>query len=358
LKSLIYIAPDFFPERKANSIHVENQVRSLAGKGVYVYLIFKSRSGEKSFLFDRNVFEIPIKLPRAKRSNLFFLIALVRRLELLRKFPILTRSRTSILLAAFPYFKHRIIFEAHEPLKSGWLKQLVKSRKIPILAISCALKRIIESELKDALKIYVQHDASNLEILEKSRLDFPSKVKAVYVGSIGPGRGIELILKLAERMSEIEFHLIGDIDESNTKVELVNVKFHGWKCKKEIVSIVKVADVLLAPYQRDLILDNGLCTIDYMSPLKIFEYMSYNVPMIVSDFPVIREVLINGFDAILIDPDNFEQWKSSIELLISDQELSNFLSRNALRKLESEFTWDKRSDSIIEIFNDECGCFS
>jgi len=352
MKKLIYIAPDYFPEKKANSIHVENQVNALAKQGVLVHLIYKSFSGQKSSMLHEDVIELPVKIANRKYSNIKFLIALIRRKRFLLSTPILTRSRLSICLTLLPFSSTQMIFEAHEPLNRLWLKALIKRNSIPVLAISAALKRIIGRELNSSEKIFVLHDGSNLVNFDDVRAEIKIKPKAIYVGSTGRGRGIEWILKLAENFTDLDFHVVGTIDETFKEVGTgySNVIFHGWKSKSAILSLVKNADILLAPYQNDLRLDNGLNTLNFMSPLKIFEYMSFNVPMVVSNYPVIREVLVDKVDALLVQSDDFEQWANAIQSIKSNPDLARTLSQNARDKLKREYTWEKRAEAIVNLF--------
>jgi glycosyltransferase involved in cell wall biosynthesis len=205
--------------------------------------------------------------------------------------------------------------------------------------------------LNSSANVFVLHDGSSLVDFDKVKSVKKRRPKAVYVGSTGRGRGIEWILRLAEKLIDYDFHIVGTIEnhiiERNSGVS--NVVFHGWKSKVEILLIVKDANVLLAPYQKDLTLDNGLNTLDYMSPLKIFEYMSYSVPMIVSDFPVIREVLEDKIDALLVRADDLNQWINSIRLLTVDPDLAKTLAKNACEKLKNEYTWEKRAERLIDI---------
>jgi len=41
---------------------------------------------------------------------------------------------------------------------------------------------------------------------------------------------------------------------------------------------------------------------DWMSPLKIFEYMAAGLPIVTSDLPVLREILAPGRDACMTPP--------------------------------------------------------
>ena len=83
---------------------------------------------------------------------------------------------------------------------------------------------------------------------------------------------------------------------------------------------------------------------DFTSPLKLFEYMAHKKSIIASDLPVIREVL-NEKNSILVECDNFESWKSSI------QNLRNLKNREVIAKQAfvdfQYYTWKNRVKLII-----------
>jgi len=265
---------------------------------------------------------------------------------------VLTRSRISLLLFLFKGKSNNVIFEAHEPLNSIWLQLVFRVKEFSIIAISEALSDLISLELGSSKKITVMHDGSDLIDFSDFVIELKINPKIVYVGTLGRGRGIDLILKLAQFFVNCDFHIIGKIEESinETSISSENLFFHGWKSKVQILDIVKNADVLLAPYQNDLKLDNGINSLKFMSPLKIFEYMSFNGAMIVSDYPVIREVLENEIDSLLVNPSNFDDWKIAITRILSNPDFAKFLNMNARKKLVDRYTWEKRAKRILSLF--------
>src|SRR5258708_4075458 len=54
------------------------------------------------------------------------------------------------------------------------------------------------------------------------------------------------------------------------------------------------------------------------SPLKLFEYMAAGLPIIAPDQANIREILTNGLDAILVDPDRPEALAQALTELCRD----------------------------------------
>lgn len=346
-EEIVYIAPDFFPLRKANSLHVINQVAALAKQCGSVELIYKSHKGAFYSEFPPNVIQKPIIIERNTLfSNIFFWKGIFKiRKNLFRK-KIITRSRISLLLGLILPLKGSLIFEAHEPIKSVLFRFIICLFKIKLIVISEALKIIILKELKcQDSEIIVLHDGACLI----NEIKTPTKKSVTYIGSIGKGRGIELIAEIALMLPHIDFNIIGKIGDNIFSKQIDNLLFHGWLDQEDIRSIALTSSVFIAPYQLNLELDNGLNTLSYMSPLKIFEYMSYNRPIVVSDLPVIREVLTDGVDCLMVknlsDP---QEWADCIVKLVDSEEFSLKLAKNANDNLGTNYTWDIRATKILE----------
>ena len=107
-----------------------------------------------------------------------------------------------------------------------------------------------------------------------------------------------------------------------------------------MVQYLKTSDILLQIY------NNNLPTKKYMSPLKLFEYMASKKPIIASDFPVLKEILRNNYNAVCIEPENYSELVKSIKKIISDDKFSKFISTNAFDDVKNK-TWVNRAKHII-----------
>jgi len=86
----------------------------------------------------------------------------------------------------------------------------------------------------------------------------------------------------------------------------------------------------------------------YMSPMKIFEYMATNRPIIVTDLPSLREVLIEGTTAIFVPPGDPQSLASAIQRLFLDPVLCQKLAQNASVEAASKYTWSSRAKLILD----------
>jgi glycosyltransferase involved in cell wall biosynthesis len=174
----------------------------------------------------------------------------------------------------------------------------------------------------------------------------------MYVGNLYKGRGIDLIEQLAQTLPEIDFIIIGgsgnDLLDRKTKslqMGINNLIYYGFIPNSELHDYYEIADLLIMPYQNQVSVSGGGDTSKWMSPMKTFEYMASGKPLISSDLPVLREVLDEDV-AILVDANNLEQWKSSIQNALTNTALTNRIVENARQKAQQN-TWECRAFKIL-----------
>jgi glycosyltransferase involved in cell wall biosynthesis len=181
----------------------------------------------------------------------------------------------------------------------------------------------------------------------------PDRLTAGYTGHLYPGRGIELLLTLAERLPEITFLIVGgepqDVARLQTQVEsipLENVILTGFIPNAELPHYQAACDILLMPYQRRVAASSGGDISRYLSPMKLFEYMACERAILCGDLPVLREVL-NPQNAVLLPNDDADAWASAIKSLGNDPKRRSLLAGQA-RLDVNHYTWEARAVRILE----------
>lgn len=167
-------------------------------------------------------------------------------------------------------------------------------------------------------------------------------VTITFVGSFHPWHGIEVLLQATRlilvRHPMLRFVLIGDGAERRVLENQVNddqllkgrVMFTGFLSHQSVIKGLLDADILVAPY--------NFPSEFYFSPLKVFEYMAAGKAIIASDCGQIRELLMNGVDALLVPAGNEAALAQAIASLVEDSTLRERLGQNALSKATSH-TW-------------------
>jgi glycosyltransferase involved in cell wall biosynthesis len=85
-----------------------------------------------------------------------------------------------------------------------------------------------------------------------------------------------------------------------------------------------------------------------ISPMKMFEYMAAERPIVSTDFPTLREVLHDGENAVLVAPDSPAALAAGIRRLLDDPGLGGRIARRARQDVE-QYTWERRAEKIMGI---------
>ena len=115
--------------------------------------------------------------------------------------------------------------------------------------------------------------------------------------------------------------------------------FAGLVSREQIIDYVATFDVALQPH-----------VVPYASPLKLFEYMALGRAIVAPAMANIREVLSDGEDALLFDPDDAATFDAALERLCADAALRERLGRAARATLERKgFTWADNARRIVAL---------
>jgi len=115
--------------------------------------------------------------------------------------------------------------------------------------------------------------------------------------------------------------------------------FLSRKNQKELALFQKTADILLMPFPRKAHYEY------FMTPIKMFEYMTSKRPIIASDLPSIREIL-NDKNCLFCRPGDFRDLADKIILLLNNKELARRISNQAYKDVQ-KYTWEKRAERIL-----------
>ncbi|MBX6365368.1 MAG: glycosyltransferase family 4 protein [Gemmatimonadetes bacterium] len=203
-------------------------------------------------------------------------------------------------------------------------------------------------------KIVVAHDAADPSIASASSapVRLAGDTPVGYIGSLYPGRGVEIIAALAARMPEVDFHVIGggreEVAACRARYDRPNLHFHGFVAPRRVPDYLSGFAVVLAPYQERVAVAGGRGdTSRWMSPLKLFEYMAAAKCLLCSDLPVLREVLRDGENSLLIPPTDVAAWERALRRVLADAQLRAALGRTAREQVAAGLTWRHRAERVL-----------
>lgn len=357
-RKLVYfhIAP--IPSRRANAVQVVNTCSALAQAGVAVelYCIRASETVEQIYA-EYDVPPFPIRTigsgtKRFVASTIFRSIAARRILK--DQSLVYTRDIGSAFVAAL--LRRPFIYELHV-LPYKWAQRLMLKYIVrdPSLVRIASITKGLETDLMgwlgeiDPERRIVIPCAATLPRDLPAFSDTPGKrLKVGYVGHFFLGKGAGLFRALAERHPDMDFHVVGMIEDPALLGDVPsNIILHGALPHEAAMARLADLDIVLAPYT--LSSTDGIVNLSrWFSPLKLFEYLAYGKPIICSNLDVIREVLIDGENALLAPPDDIEAWSGALSRLRDDTALRKRLAEYGPKLVEEKYSYARRAEQIID----------
>jgi len=245
-------------------------------------------------------------------------------------------------------------------------KILFSNHKKRFLCITQALQKLFEETYKFKFKSDEILIAPNGVVLEpyqqlenvaelKLQLGLSNKFTAVYTGHLYQGRGMNLLVDLAKRLPDVSFLWVGgrekDVDYWRNKIysqQIKNIKLTGFVNNSKIPAYQSIGDVLLMPYENSIAGSSGGNSVDFCSPMKMFEYMAAGKPIISSELPILHEVL-NEKNAIFCKFDDVEEWVAAIKMLQKNPKTGQELGNQAKIDVR-RFTWEERTIGSLQDF--------
>lgn len=365
---ILYLSDSNFPSQAANSVHVIKMCEAFGELSHQVMLTGISRSTKTpteicSYYDVKEVFHLALnKVPPVKGALFYHAMLNAWKARKFNPDVIIGRSFLSVALAGL-VTQSPVIFETHSPIRNlNWLQarafRIILRRASFLIVISEALRNILTNEFRErglsSPPVSVHHDGAT-KSNDAAAITLPgSRLTVGYIGTVHAGRGIELLVDLSKTLPDVEFHVVGGtLEDIRSRLQIQDIPenfiCHGYKSPRESNALRKAFDILVAPYQKATQVRSGARTSDYMSPLKIFEYMAVAKPIIASDLPVIREVL-NSDNAILVGPDDLNAWRDAV-ISLKTKELRVKFGHAASRDFEKKYTWKARAEEILKQLN-------
>jgi len=371
IKTIYYLSISELPSTTANSVHVMKMCQALAQEECRVVLFARPGREVKGDPFDYYGVERCFEIEWCYRPSISHVGGLLYALHVGARAQVLQRpdvyyARHAYSLAAVARSSVPLVFEAHGAPRHAlqhrverWLFRRPNFVQLVVISDALAAEYVRRFPWLDERRILVAHDGADALLPDSSEKStgerWPGRqgrLSVGYVGGLYPGRGIDIIVELAGRMPDVDFHVIGGTEQDVATWEhslvQTNVYFHGHIPHAELAGPFARMDILLAPYQKRVHLRRGRGdTVQWMSPMKIFEYMAQGKPIIASDLGVLREILVDGRNCLLAAPDSLDAWESALRRLEEHPELRQTLGAEAREALVRKYTWSTRASAIL-----------
>lgn len=179
----------------------------------------------------------------------------------------------------------------------------------------------------------------------------PRPLRIIYVGIVAPRRETDVLIANLTRVQEpeIELILIGEtLTEHDTRWINDVTAEHKWISYKgplphhEVLEWIEKSDVGIFTASK------AVTNYRYTHPIKVFEYLAMGKPVIAPRYEGIMEIIRDGYNGILFDPDHPEEIADIITGKAASF-ISGELSQNALKSVR-KFDWNTINKKFITDF--------
>ena len=176
-----------------------------------------------------------------------------------------------------------------------------------------------------------------------------------YLGTVEEVRGsltmLNAIQILNARYGAVAWECVGPLTSSHRREleahvndhALLHVRFHGYQSPERSWQLMASCHVGLAVLQ-----DHPNYVTSY--PTKLFEYMGLGLPVVVSDFPLWREVVEGAQCGLFVEPDRPDQLAKAIQYLLEHRGEARAMGARGRNAVLEKYSWRSEADKLLALY--------
>ena len=369
MQKIFYLSEISLPNTSAQVIQILKMCDSFSDKKKEVYLLVNHNENlkfynlKKKYNLKKNFKIISLK----NNKNLSFLRRInlankaLRYISLFMDNNKIIISRSIISSIIFSIFGKKNILELHS--ENSGISRILFNFFRKTGAFKNQFFILIHKNLNkhfkfDKKKFIILDDAVDIEDFKFKKKIKKIKNSCVYTGSFYKGKGVEFIFELSKILPKVKFYLYGDIntldDRFKNNKQNKNLIFRNHIEYSQIPKTLAKFEIILMPYSKKVYVKSKSIEVgQYMSPLKLFDYLASGKILIASEHENYKHILIDKINCFLLNLNKIYLWKEKIEdifLYNNNNKLIKNIKSKA-RATAQKHTWKKRTTKIINFIN-------
>jgi glycosyltransferase involved in cell wall biosynthesis len=159
---------------------------------------------------------------------------------------------------------------------------------------------------------------------------------------------IDLTRSLCQQFPKLVFLFVGESDAAAALRQFSRAEgleqqflFTGTVAHAAVPRYLSLMDIVISPYRGDYLF--------YGSSMKLLEYMAAGKPVLATALGQIKELIQDGVNGMLNDPDDWASMARKLAILINDRQLRHQLGAKARRTIEQGWTWDHQGQRLAKL---------
>jgi glycosyltransferase involved in cell wall biosynthesis len=260
----------------------------------------------------------------------------------------------------------RVIYDSHEHLprqvmNKDWIPPILR---VPVAYAANLLERVADRTFDGIIvanpstvhRFAARHTAlvenfARVSVSDEVPPLSERPVAVVYLGNLGRHRGLWQMIdatRLLNRAHE-KVVLAGPLDPGINEATLVGVpdslSFPGQLSRPDADALLRSARVGLAVLQPVPNFTEG------HYPTKLFEYMAAGLPVIASDFPLYREVVVAAQCGLLVDPTDAREIASAMAYLLDRPDEAEAMGARGRAAVLERYTWPVAESALLRLYD-------
>lgn len=269
------------------------------------------------------------------------------------------------------FFGAKVIYDVHECYpasirKNEWLPSFMRKAVAGIFdvferachcffdAIITATDDISKRFWSDKTTIIYNYPILNYVIGRTDHRSRNGNHIAIYAGALSKTRGIsEIVSSLGyiDEGTKVRLKLLGMFTEPDFEEEVKGIECFS---KVDFVGLVPHEEVYSHLFSAEIGLVVLHPTPGYITsmPIKMFEYMAAELPVIASDFPLWKGIVEGNDCGLTVDPMKPEKIAGAIEYLLERPELMKRMGKNGYKAVLEKYNWERETRKLLAIYTE------
>ena len=240
-------------------------------------------------------------------------------------------------------------------------EKYIKLSDIIVVVTKAAKDEISKRISIESQKIIVFPNTVNKDFyteysIDKSILNkFSDNFVLLYLGNTSERRGLDLVMKslpiIKDYIPNIKLVVVGSSSFDKSLLELSRklkvekyISFEGWKDESYFPSYLSIANIGISPLKSNIHHDTTYAN-------KIFQYMSFGVPLLASDVVSQEEIITKFKVGELFVSENLESFINALKNLYENKDSLEYYSKNGRIAIEKYLNNDIVSKELLCMYD-------